>query len=78
MPLRLVPPRKGWSPYFRVRGTYLGVYIDRSTKTGKRTAANKLLVKWQIEIERGESYLRERSRGVHESGQRAPISHATY
>jgi integrase len=54
MPLKLVPPRKGWSPYFRVRGTYLGVYVNRSTKTCKRAVANKLLAKWQGDIERGE------------------------
>ena len=54
MPLKLVPPRKGWSPYFRVRGTYLGVYVNRSTKSGKRAIANKVLAKWQSDIERGE------------------------
>jgi len=54
MPLKLVPPRKDWSPYFRVRGTYLGIYVDRSTKTSKRAVASKLLAKWQGEIERGE------------------------
>jgi integrase len=54
MPLKLIPPRQGWSPFFRVRGTYLGVYVDRSTKTGQRGQAAKMLAKWQREIERGE------------------------
>ncbi len=54
MPLKIIPPRKGWSPYYRVRGTYLGIYVDRSTKTCQRATANKLLAKWQREIEAGE------------------------
>jgi hypothetical protein len=36
MPLKLVPPRPGNTPYWRVRGTYLGQYVNRSTKTRKR------------------------------------------
>jgi integrase len=54
MPLKLVAPRKGWSPYYRVRGTYLGVYVDRSTKISKRGQAAKVLAKWRREIESGE------------------------
>jgi integrase len=54
MPLRLIPPRKGWSPYYRVRGTYLGIYVDRSTKVSRRATAHKMLQKWQREIEAGE------------------------
>jgi integrase len=54
MPLKLIAPRKGWSPYYRVRGTYLGIYVDRSTKARKRTTANKVLQKWQRQIESGE------------------------
>lgn len=54
MPLKLVRPRKGKTPYFAVRGTYLGKYIDRSTKTGKRAVAARILKQWQSEIERGE------------------------
>jgi hypothetical protein len=54
MPLKLVPPRKGKSPCFTVRGTYLGVYVDRSTRARKRATAAKVLKKWELEIERGE------------------------
>jgi integrase len=54
MPLKLIPPRQGWSPFWRVRGSYLGVYIDRSTKASKRGQAAKMLAKWQREIELGE------------------------
>lgn len=52
MPLKLVPPRK--SPYWSVRGTYLGRYINRSTKTGKRAVAAQILKRIEGEIERGE------------------------
>jgi integrase len=54
VPLKLVPPRKGKSPNYTVRGTYLGVRLNRSTGTGERPLANKLLKKWEGEIERGE------------------------
>jgi integrase len=54
MPLELVPPRKGKTPYWSVRGTYLGVGINRSTKTRKRALATQILKKWEREIERGE------------------------
>jgi integrase len=55
MPLKLVPPSKDRrTPYFAVRGTYLGVYVDRSTKTSERRQANKILKEWAEQIERGE------------------------
>lgn len=54
MPLKLIPPREGRSANYRVRGTHLGVYLDRSAKTADRNIARKLLVKWREEIERGE------------------------
>lgn len=54
MPLKLVPPRKGASPFYRVRGTYLGRYVDRSTKCPDRATAQKALNAWRREIERGE------------------------
>lgn len=53
MPLKLIPPRPGKTPYYSVRGTHLGTYLDRSTKTGSRAKAAKFLVKWKDEIERG-------------------------
>jgi integrase len=54
MPLKLVPPRKGKSKSWSVRGTYLGVYVDRSAKTTEKKIAAKALAKWKREIERGE------------------------
>jgi len=53
MPLKLIPPRKGFSPYFTIRGTYLRVYVDRSTKSNQKKIAAKILVKWKDDIERG-------------------------
>jgi integrase len=53
MPLKLIPPRKGKTPYWSVRGTYLGRYLDRSTKARKRTVAVKIMRAWEAEIERG-------------------------
>lgn len=52
MPLKLYPPR-GRSPYYSVRGTYLGIYVNRSTKTGKRAVAVKALGKIERDIESG-------------------------
>jgi integrase len=54
MPLKLVPPRAGKTTYWSVRGTYLGRYVDQSTKARKRALAAKVLHKIQGEIERGE------------------------
>jgi integrase len=53
MPLKLVPPRAGKTPYFSVRGTYLGTHVDRSTKARDRGTASKFLKLWKEEIERG-------------------------
>jgi hypothetical protein len=54
MPIKLIPPRKGKTPYYAGRGTYLGIYVDRSTKASKRALAKKAIEKWEREIERGE------------------------
>lgn len=54
MPLELKPPRPGKTPYWSVRGTYLGRYVDRSTKACRRSDAVKIRRKWELEIERGE------------------------
>lgn len=53
MPIKLIDPRKGKTPYYAGRGTYLGVYVDRSTKTSKRALAVKVIAKWEREIECG-------------------------
>lgn len=55
MPLKLKPPRPGKSPFYTVRGTHLGVYLDRSTKTANEALARKLKKKWEAEIETGEA-----------------------
>lgn len=55
MPLKLIPPSKDRrTPYFAVRGTYLGIYVDRSTKADQRRQANQILSEWRGQIERGE------------------------
>jgi integrase len=54
MPLKLVPPRPSKTPYYSVRGTYLGRYVDRSTKTGRKSIALKILARIQRQIESGE------------------------
>src|SRR5262249_26380952 len=53
MPLKLVPPRQGWSPYWRVRGTYLGCYVNRSAGTQRKALAEKLRKKLARDIESG-------------------------
>jgi integrase len=53
MPLELKDPKPGRTPYYRVRGTYLGQYVDRTTETSERKVAIKLLNAWKTEIERG-------------------------
>lgn len=53
MPLKLVPPRVGRSPYWTVRGTHLGHPVDRSTKLVQKAQANALRKRWEDDIERG-------------------------
>src|SRR6266700_5549489 len=54
MPLKLIPPRAGKTPYWSIRGTYLGRYVDRSTKARQRALAAKVLRQFERAIERGE------------------------
>ena len=54
MPLKLVPPRKGKSPNWTIRGTHIGVYVDRSAKTPRRAVAARQLRELEGKIERGE------------------------
>jgi integrase len=51
MPIKLVPPRPGKTPYWSARGTYLGQYVDRSTKARRRAVAAKIIKRWEWEIE---------------------------
>jgi integrase len=53
MPLKLRAPRPGKTPVYTIRGTYLGVYVEQSTGTGRREIAEQLLRKKRDEIERG-------------------------
>jgi integrase len=53
MPLKLVPPRAGKSPNFTVRGTYLGVYVERTTGTADRSKARQVLNGIKRDIEGG-------------------------
>jgi integrase len=52
MSLKLVAPKQGRTPYWRVRGTYLGCYLHRSTGTSEKALAKKLLEQFKREIER--------------------------
>lgn len=54
MPIKLIPPRKGRSPYYYGRGSYLGVFVERSTKAVRASVARQAIAKWEQEIERGE------------------------
>lgn len=53
MPLKLQEPTHKY-PNWRVRGTYLGTYIDRSTGTRDKALAKKILANLKADIERGE------------------------
>jgi integrase len=54
MALKLVPPRKGKSPNWTIRGTYLRVYVDRSSGTDRKPVALQQLRDVERRIERGE------------------------
>ena len=54
MPWKLQAPRPPRQPNYHVRGTYLGIYVDRSTGTRDRRAAARILKTWQEQAERGE------------------------
>jgi integrase len=52
--LKLVPPRIGKSPNWRIRGSYLKVYVDKSCGTHQRSVARVILNDLRGKIERGE------------------------
>ncbi|WP_316168920.1 MULTISPECIES: site-specific integrase [unclassified Bradyrhizobium] len=54
MPLKLKPPRKGKTPNYSIRGTYLGVHVDRTAGTADKAVAERLRKGIQKSIERGE------------------------
>lgn len=53
MPLKLVAPREGRSPNWRIRGTYLRVRVDQTAGTPVERVARQELKKIQREIEAG-------------------------
>lgn len=53
MPLKLVPPKTGRTPFFWIRGTYLGCYCERSTGAGDKRLATQIMRKLERDIERG-------------------------
>jgi integrase len=50
MPLTLVPPRKGRSHHWRIRGTVRGVYIDETTGATNREHAEAIRIKRESQI----------------------------
>jgi len=54
MPLTLRPPRPGKTPNWEIRGSYLGVTVERSTGTTKKSVAKRKLDELIEAIERGE------------------------
>jgi hypothetical protein len=54
MPLKVQPPRAGKTPNHSIRGTYLGVTVDRSSGTPKKAIAEQQRKKLETAIERGE------------------------
>jgi hypothetical protein len=54
MPWKLIPPREGKTPYWYVRGKYLGIALDNSTGTAERRAARTIVATWKRQAERGE------------------------
>lgn len=59
MPLSLRAPRKGKSPNYTVRGTYLGIYVETTAGTPDKTVAAGVLKRIKKAIERGEYQKRE-------------------
>lgn len=55
MPIVVVPPREGRSKNYRIRGTYLGVHVDESTGSHRRSLAEAHRRRREREIEGGVS-----------------------
>ena len=54
MPIKVYPPRPGKTPNWTIRGTYLGVAVDRSARTSKKAVAEQQRKNLERQIERGE------------------------
>ena len=78
MPLKLHPPRKEGQSW-RVRGSYLGVYVNRATGAFKRDIARQVLKEIEGQLERGR--FSERGEATFASAARAYVDaggEATY
>ena len=53
MPIKLVPPKAGRTSHWWIRGTHLGFYCERSTGTGDKRLAARVLKNTERDIERG-------------------------
>ena len=54
MSLKIIPPRNSKTKNLYMRGTYLGVSVDKSCGTDRRSVAKTILKRIEGEIERGE------------------------
>lgn len=52
MPYKLTEPKAGRSPFYRIRGTEFGRYLDRSLQTSDKRAAHKFLGAERAEAQR--------------------------
>jgi Phage integrase family len=61
VPLKLIKSRNSKTPNLYIRGAYLGVSVDKSCGTNKRSVAQTILKRIEGEIERGEYRLKVRT-----------------
>lgn len=59
MPLKLTPPRNAKTKNLYIRGSYLGIAVDKSSGTDRRSVARAILKRLEGQIERGEYPPRE-------------------
>ncbi len=53
MPITLIAPTPGKTPYYAARGKHYGVRVNNSTKARTEKDAKRVVKKWEREIERG-------------------------
>ena len=53
MPLTLVTPKAGRTPNYHIRGSYLGISVNRSAKTPVKDVAKRIKARIEKEIEQG-------------------------
>ena len=54
MPLKIIGPRNSKTKNLYIRGSYLGIAVDKSCGTDKRSVAQSILKRIEREIELGE------------------------